>query len=132
MDPFSLFGFVGSVVTLADLTVRAGHVANKTRIELNRQWSEYDVIQLILKEAEQTASQQGRLTAAVDASLSLCTEHAKLVEKEFLLVEAALRKSKKKKKMIALIRSYARRTERRFAFESFRDTVLLLRDLVNR
>lgn len=131
MDPISLVGFVGSVLTLVDLVVRAGHVANKTRIELNRQWSEYDVIQLILKEAAQTASQQGRLTAAIDASICLCTEHAKLVEKEFLFVEAAFRKSKTKK-MIALLRSYARRTDRRFAFEAFRDTVLLLRDLVNR
>lgn len=107
-------------------------IRHHTRIELDRQWSEYDVLRLILREAEQMASQHGRLTDAIDTSIVLCAKYAKVVRDQFDLVEVAMAETRMKKKWIAMFRCYWRREERRFALLAFRDTVLLLRDLVNR
>lgn len=129
MDAFGVIGFVGTIVGLVEISVRTRHILDKTRSELQRQESEYDVIRLILLEAVQVVSSHGEPTDAIDATMHICAESAQNLQLEFDRMHSALNLNRRSKRIWKLVVASARRNERRYHFEAFRDAVLLLRDL---
>jgi hypothetical protein len=128
MDILGIFGFVGTILTLADFGVRTGHHVEKIKLEFRQQESEYDVIRYIMQEAVNTVVSDGAPTIAIQASMLLCAKLDAELECEFQRVERILIK-RGRRRPLELVRIFSRRNERRFAYEAFRDAVLLLRDL---
>jgi hypothetical protein len=128
MDPIGVLGFVGTIMTLIDFAVRSTHHVEKVKLEFAQQTSEYDVIRLVLQEAVNAAVSDGSPTQAIQAAMLLCAKLDKDLECEFQRVVILLQK-RDRKRALRLVRVFSRRNDRRFAYEAFRDSVLLLRDL---
>jgi predicted subunit of tRNA(5-methylaminomethyl-2-thiouridylate) methyltransferase len=128
MDPLGALGFAGTLLTLIDFTLRFSHHLEKVKLELEQQQSEYDVIRLVLQEAVNAVVSDGSPTQAIQSAMLLCAKLDKDLEREFQRVLFLLEKHDHKR-MLRLVRVFSRRNDRRFAYEAFRDSVLLLRDL---
>jgi hypothetical protein len=128
MDAISALGFVGPIMTLIDFAIRSTHHLEKVKLEFEQQTSEYDVIRLVLQEAVNAAVSDGSPTQAIQAAMLLCARLDRELEREFERVVFLLQK-RDRKRVLRLARVFSRRNERRFAYEAFRDSVLLLRDL---
>ncbi|KAF2470011.1 uncharacterized protein BDR25DRAFT_36005 [Lindgomyces ingoldianus] len=131
MEPLgvlSIIGFIGTVAGFAELGFRGNHVAKKMREQLMRQQSEADVIRLVLQEAIRGSSLYGAPTDAMDRTMLLCAKLSKRLDSELQHVEGCL-DQRGWRRLRGLGKAMTRTNERRYAYEAFRDAVLLLREL---
>lgn len=128
MDILGIFGFVGTILTEANFSIRTGHHVEKIKLEFRQQQSEYDVIRYIMQEAVNTVVSDGAPTKAIQASIFLCAKLDAELEREFQRVDRLFIK-RGRRHPVEIVRVFSRRNDRRFAYEAFRDAVLLLRDL---
>jgi hypothetical protein len=129
-EVLGVLGFVGTVVSLVDFTIRTGYHAQITQLEFKHQQSEYDVIRLTLQEAVRTVVSDGAPTEAVQALMLLCAKLDEQLWVEFNRVERNL--ERKRRRAFGLMQVLVRKEERRIAYEAFRDAALLLRDMSHR
>ncbi|KAF1812831.1 hypothetical protein P152DRAFT_327482 [Eremomyces bilateralis CBS 781.70] len=129
MSGIEVFALVGSSIALLDQFIRAGRNARKGIAELDRQVSEYEVILRVAEEAFHGVSKYEKVPKSMQGAMLLCAQRH---EEFYDLISRDQKAYRVKHPEIRRFRMAAvsmRRTKRRMAFEAFRDSVLLLRDL---
>lgn len=106
----------------------------RSRRELQRQLEEYDVLRLILMDSGRTILAHGRPSKSAQAAMLTCTKRLREVEDSLgsprrLDEKAKSAKSSRQALFLLLLKSSADSDLRKQAFISFRDAVLLLRDM---
>ncbi|EEU34214.1 uncharacterized protein NECHADRAFT_85465 [Fusarium vanettenii 77-13-4] len=137
MDPFSALSIVGTttgLVTLCFQLLNIGVAVERSRRELQRQLEEYDVLRLILTDSGRTILAHGQPPESAQAAMLTCAKRLREVDDSLgslrrLDEKAKSGKPSRRALFMLLVKSSAESDLRQQAFTSFRDAVLLLRDM---
>ncbi|RDL37958.1 uncharacterized protein BP5553_05391 [Venustampulla echinocandica] len=133
MDPFTLVVIIGSIVTsTASFTSSVSKVADgltRSDPSLKNTIQELNVLMLVLGECENIFTSGTEVSKAAEGALSICLERynhlMEMLQRYRIESKGSFATSMRK------LRVYLKESERKLAFDAFRDSVILLRDLAS-
>jgi hypothetical protein len=126
-DPISMTAIISSLISTASGAAGLSRSITQSAPELERQLAEIDVLLVVLQETGKHFLSQ-RPPKSVEAAMYVCQErHDELMK---LMDRIQIRHKKGAwAKTIRAIKALVTADKRKLAFQGFRDSVLLLRDL---